>query len=208
GPPVRGDAPGARVSPLAPGTRKILAELDRPVSALVVTAGQPEFAELYDVVRELLRRFQAESRRLNIETLDPALDPGRVAELAAEYALTPEELAGGGAVVFRSGERRRAVALLDMAEFAPGEVGGKLTACRGEEASAAALVEVTDPERPEVCFAGGHGELPLGPEDDGADLSALVKGLEASGLRARELPSLTPVPARCAAVAVVGPRHP
>ena len=65
----------------------------------------------------------------------------RVASLAAEYALTPEEVAGGGAVIFRSGDRRRAVALLDMAEFAPGEVGGKLVAFRGEEAFAAAWVE-------------------------------------------------------------------
>ena len=206
--PVRLDATRARVYTLAPETRRILAELDRPVTALVVTAGQPEFTELYDVVRELLRRFQAASRRLTIETLDPALDPGRVAELAAEYALTPEELAGGGAVVFRAGERRRAVALLDMAEFAPGEVGGKLASFRGEEAFAAALLEVTDPERPEVCFTGGHGELPLGPDDDGSDLSGLVKGLDASGLRARELATLAPVPARCAAVAVFGPRRP
>ena len=206
--PTRLDATRARVYTLAPETRRILAELDRPVTVLVVTAGQPEFAELYDVVRELLRRFQAGSPRLSLETLDPALDPGRVAELASAYALLPEELAGGGAVVFRSGERRRAVGLLDMADFAAGTVGGKLVSFRGEEAFAAALLEVTDPERPEVCFTSGHGELPLGPADDGADLAGLVSGLEASGLAARDLGGLVPVPARCAAVAIVGPRRP
>src|SRR5262249_37780105 len=143
--PLRLDATRARVYSLSPETRRILDDLPRPVSVLVVTAGQPEFSELYDVVRELLARFEAAAPRLRVERLDPALDPGRVAELAAEYNLSPEELAGGGAVIFRAGDRRKAVALLDMATFAPGAVGGKLAAFRGEEAFAAALLEVTDP---------------------------------------------------------------
>jgi ABC-2 type transport system permease protein len=206
--PLRLDATRARVYTLAPETRRLLAELDQPVSALVITAGQPEFAELYDVVRELLARFQAAAPRLSVETLDPALDPGRVTALAAEYGLAPEELAGGGAVVFRAGARRRAVALLDMAEFAAGEVGGRLRAFRGEAMLAAALLEVTDPQRPEVCFMSGHGEPPLEAEDDGADLAALAGALDASGLAARPLAERGPVPARCAAVAVFGPRRP
>jgi ABC-2 type transport system permease protein len=217
--PARLDATRAHVYTLDERTRRVLLELDRPVQVLVVTAGQPEFAELYDVVRELLARFQAASPRLSVTTLDPALDPGRVAALAAEYALTPEEVAGGGAVVFRAGARRRAVALLDMAAFAPGEVGGKLVSFRGEEAFAAALLEVSDPQQPEVCFTTGHGELPLGAESaaageakpgegDGADLARVARALGADGLRPRELPTVAPVPAGCAAVAIFGPRRP
>jgi ABC-2 type transport system permease protein len=206
--PVRLDATRTRVYTLDDKTRRILADVDAPVHVLVVTAGQPAFAELYDVVRELIARFQAASPHIAVETLDPALDPGRVAALAAEYALTPDEVAGGGAIVFRSSGRRRAVALLDMAEFAPGAVGGRLASFRGEEAFAAAILEVTDPERPEVCFTTGHGELPLAHEDSGADLARAAERLAADGLRPRELGTLAQVPSACAAVAIFGPRRP
>src|SRR5262249_46588707 len=189
-------------------TRRALADLDRPVQILVITAGQPEFAELYDVVREQVGRFQAASPRISVETLDPALDPGRVAALAAEYALTSEEVAGGGAVIFRSGARRRAVALLDMATFAPGEVGGKLASFRGEDAFASALLEVSHPQQREVCFPSGHGELGIDASDDGSDRARVARALGATGLRPRELPAVTPVPAGCAALAIFGPKRP
>lgn len=205
---VRLDATTSKVYSLEDRTRRILADLDVPVEILVVTAGQPAFAELYDVVGELVRRLAAASPRIAIATLDPALDPGRVAALAADYALTPDEVAGGGAVVFRAGGRRRVVALLDMAEFAPGEVGGKLTAFRGEDAFAAAILEVTDPVAPELCFTTAHGELPLEREPAGADVSRLVATLAADGMRVRPLGTLGAVPSSCAAVVLFGPRRP
>jgi ABC-type uncharacterized transport system involved in gliding motility auxiliary subunit len=69
------------------------------------------------------------------------------------------------------------------------------------------LLEVTDDVHPEVCFASGHGELPLGVRDDGQDYSALQHALERDGVRASSLPDLAAgIPARCALVAIVGPR--
>jgi ABC transporter family protein/ABC-2 family transporter len=206
--PARLDFTRARVYTLDPRTEHILADVHRPVRILVLSAGRKEFAPLYDEVRELLRRFQAGAPSISVAELDPALDPGRTLQLAQELALQPEELTGGGAVVLVSGERRRAVALLDMAEFGSGPAGGVLTSFRGEDELAAALLDVTDDARPEVCFAQGHGELPLAAEDDGEDLAQVGRVLEHDAVRASELAALAPLPARCAVLAIVGPRRP
>lgn len=201
--PVRLDATRARVYTLDDQTRRILADVDQPVEITVIGAGRPEFAELYDEVREVARRFAAASRHISVATADPTVDPGRIGELAEELALSPDEVSGGGAVVVASAGRRRAVALLDMATFGPSEVGGKLASFRGEEALAAAVLEVSDPARPPICFSQGHGELDL---DE--DLSRVTEALARGGFGARALASLQVVPASCAALAVVGPRRP
>jgi ABC-2 type transport system permease protein len=205
--PLRLDATRARVYTLEERTREILAGVRAPATLLVLTAGRPEFAELYDEVGELARRFQAVAPpgMLRVDRLDPALDPGRIDELADQIDLAPGELAGGGAVVVSSGGRTRAVALLDMAGFSDEGDGGLLAWFRGEEALAAALLEVTDPDRPEVCF---HGGPPLEAAAGGLDLVRAVATLSRDGFAARTLPSLASVPASCAAVAVVGPPRP
>ena len=157
--PLRLDATRARVYTLEARTRQILDEMRAPVTLLILTAGRPEFAELYDEVRELARRFAAVAPAVRVEALNPSLDPARFAALAAETAIAPEELSGGGAVIVVSGERRRAVGLLDMAGFSAADpdgregpgARGRLAWFRGEETLAAAILEVTDPERPAVC---------------------------------------------------------
>jgi ABC-2 type transport system permease protein len=207
--PLRLDATSAGVYTLEPGTRELLAEVRAPVTLLVLTAGRPEFADLYDEVLELVRRFQvaAPPGMVRVDSLDPALDPGRIEALAGDLALSPEELAGGGAVVVTSGGRTRAVALLDMAAFTDAGDGGRLAWFRGEEALAAALLEVTDPDRPAVCFATAHGELPLDAEEGDVDITRLVATLGRDGFASQPLSSfLSTVPASCAVLAIVGPR--
>jgi hypothetical protein len=169
----------------------VLGELHRPVKALLLRAGEPHLRPLYDEVEELLRAFRAAAPLLTVEEIDPALRPGRIEELAEDYALAPDELAGGGAVMFLSGERRRGVALLDMAELRE----GRLVSFRGEEEMAAALLDVSEEERPEICFTAGHGE----PSLDEA-------GLTAEAYKVSELPP-GPLPSRCAVVAVASPRR-
>lgn len=213
--PRRLDATSARVYTLDARTRQILADVQRPVRVLVLVGADrsaenvPLYEGLYEEVDELLRRFQAVQPLIAVEKLDPALDPGRIDELAEEYALTPVEVAGGGAVIFMAGPRHRAVGLLDMAAYGSNEAGGVLTEFRGEEAFAAALLEVTDDARPEVCFTDGHGELPLAETGSRRDLSAVADALERDAVRASPLSELTGgVPSRCAVVAVFGAQVP
>ncbi len=202
--PLRADATRARVYTLEPRTRQLLADVQVPVRVLVLAAQSPEFADLYDEVEQLLARFHALAPLVEIERIDPALEPGRIEALAEEHHVVPGEVEGGGIVVFAAGDRHKSVALLDLAEV---DAGGRVLAFRGEESFAAALLEVTDDARPELCFTSGHGELPLVTRETGQDVAALVHALERDGVRASALPDLAAgVPPRCAALAVVGPR--
>jgi len=202
--PLRADATRAHVYTLEPKTRALLADVHAPVRVLVLAAQSPEFVDLYDEVEQLLARFHALAPLVEVERVDPALDPGRIESLAEQHHVDPREITGGGIVVFVSGDRHRSVGLLDLAEV---DDKNRVLAFRGEEAFAAALLEVTDAARPEICFASGHGELPLGVRESGQDLSAIVHALERDGVRAAELADLAAgVPPRCAAVAVIGPR--
>jgi ABC-type uncharacterized transport system involved in gliding motility auxiliary subunit len=70
-----------------------------------------------------------------------------------------------------------------------------------------------------VCFAAGHGELPLEASEDPepaqtardqgqSDLSRVVAALGRDGVTARSVSSLAPVPPSCAVIAVIGARRP
>ncbi|HKA87388.1 MAG TPA: Gldg family protein [Haliangiales bacterium] len=198
--PVRLDATRAQVYTLDAKTRRVLGELRRPVKALVVRAGEPQLRPLYDEVDELLAAFRAAAPLLTVDEIDPAVAPGRLAELAEDYSLAPDELSGGGAVLFVSGDRRRGVALLDMADVREARV----VSFRGEEELAAALLDVSEDERPEICFTAGHGEPTL---DDDAGLAPVARALAGDAYRVSEMPP-GPVPARCAAVVVAAPKRP
>lgn len=198
--PARIDVTRAQVYTLDAKTRRVLGELRRPVKALVVRAGEAHLRPLYDEVAELLAAFRAASPLVAVEDIDPALAPGHLEELAEDYSLAPDELSGGGAVLFVSGDRRRGVALLDMADVREGRV----VSFRGEEEFAAALLDVSEEDRPEICVTAGHGEPAL---DDDAGLAPAARALSGDAYRVSELPP-GPVPARCAAVVVAAPKQP
>jgi ABC-2 type transport system permease protein len=207
--PWRGDLTRSHIFTLEPRTRQILAEVHVPVRVLVLRAQAPEFAGLYDEVGELLARFAHAQPLITVEPLDAELEPGRVDELARTYQLAPDEIVGGGVVVFLAEGHHRAVGLLDVADFERSAQGGVLREFRGEAAFAQALREVTDPARPLLCTTTGHGELPLAAAQSGQDVAALVRALGEDGVTASTLDDLsTGVPARCSALAILGPTLP
>jgi ABC-2 type transport system permease protein len=203
--PAQADLTRDRVYTLDAKTRQILADVHEPVRALVLVGQGEEFRALYDEVEEILRRFEAVQPLIAHERLDPALEPGRAAELAERFHLAEDEISEGGVVVFVSGPRTRAVALLDMARIEH----RKLLSFDGEAEFASAVLEVTDETRPEVCFTTGHGELGLLPAANRYDLSGLAAALARDLVRATPLDELAGgVPERCAAVAIFGLRAP
>lgn len=202
--PVRVDVTVGQVNTLAPATRRVLAAVHEPVEVLVIDAGSPRLTALYEEIDRLLDRMEAHQPRLRRDTLDPALEPTRVEQLAREFALSPEVLAGEGAVVFRAGDRRRAVELLAMADLARDDLGAdEVVRFRAEQAFADALRDVTDVDRPTVCALLGHGELA------GEDAAAVERRLRADGAEVEVVDGVAGgVPLRCRALVVLGPRRP
>jgi len=81
---------------------------------------------------------------------------------------------------------------------------GRVVSFRGEEELAAALLDVSEEDRPEICFTSGHGEPAV---DDDAGLAPVARALTADAYHVGDAPP-GPVPARCAAVVVAAPKQP
>jgi ABC-2 type transport system permease protein len=225
--PVIWDVSAGRTSSLEPRTRELLANLDAPIDVVVISAGLEAFGEVQDEVDRVLALMVAAQPALRVERVDPALAPERVEALAAELALPVADLAGGGAVIFQQGERRRGVDLLDMAGFEARDLGAGraspfLSRFRAEEAFATAIAELASADRPVICHSTGHGELPLvAPEDiapgsndktraaGAAHWGAVARRIEREGARIEPVDSLEPgVPEHCRVLVVAGPTRP
>jgi hypothetical protein len=229
--PATWDVSAARTASLEPRTRELLAAVAAPMDVIVISAGLEAFAEVQDEVDRVLALMVAAQPALRVQRIDPALAPERAEALAAELALPADDLAAGGAVIFQQGERRRGVDLLDMAGFEADALGaGALARFRAEEAFATAIAELVDADRPVICHATGHGELPAAaPESAGAAGVAGVAGAtgavevagmtahwepvarrsEREGARIEAVDSLEPgVPEHCRVLVVAGPTRP
>lgn len=87
---------------LAPQTREVLRGIDRPVELYAL------FPRTQDVERELywgvLKKFREEAEQLEVEFIDPLLQPGRLRDLDIDPR--EHDLAQGGITMVRSGPRR------------------------------------------------------------------------------------------------------
>lgn len=119
---------------LSPETERALHSLDRPAG--VVFFYDERSRQMADL-RELLERYGAASRWLEVASVDPILQPGAAARYAAAFPETPI-LAGHA--IFSSGDRR----FMESASSEEAFTNGILRASRGAGAR--------------ICFSSGHAE--------------------------------------------------
>ena len=209
--PAGRDVSAGQVNRLDGRTAAVLASIDWPVVATVVRPEVEAFEPIYAEVDRVLDRMALAQPLLSRRDLDPGREPDEVAALAGELALAPRDLADGGAVLFASGERRRGVDLLDLAELGRDELQvGAMTAFRAEESFARALVELAAGDRPVVCETSGHGERPLGGDDErDGDWRQVGARLRQGGFSIEDAGDLRAgVPPRCRVLVVAGPAAP
>jgi len=202
--PRRGDATHSQIYSLSPRTLAVARALPADVQ-VVVLDGLPAVAEIYDDIDELLLRLEHAARgRLTVVHVDPIDDPRRLAELAARHGFLPADLEKGGAVLVQSGARTHALALTDLVDFGRDAQGaGVVTGFRGEAALLGALLDVTQPARPRVCWAAGHGEGALDP-----DYRTLAARLGEHGFASAPATLADDALRDCALVLVAGPSTP
>ena len=189
---------------LAAATRRALDALDdgAAITAVVVRPGIAAIDPLYDEVERVLALMARAQPRLAVTRWDPARDPGALPAAAAGAALAEHELVRGGAVVLARGNRQRTVALLDLAEVGRDALAAPTyTRLRVEQAITRALAELADDTPRLVCATRGHGELAL---EGGWAAVAARFGEDGIAIDAVADDALDPVPASCAAVAVIG----
>ena len=154
---ARTDWTSSRLYTLSEKSLNVIRGLDRDVEAIVfLSPGDP----LYDPSVELLARYEAESQRFSVRTLDPERNPAEAQSLVDQYQVSQLNV-----VVFDSGDDRRVVESNDLADFDYSGMqfgeGPKMTAFKGEQMFTGAILELAEDRKPKILFTAGHGEAGL-----------------------------------------------
>jgi ABC-type uncharacterized transport system involved in gliding motility auxiliary subunit len=201
---ARADWTSSKLYSLSEKTQNILKSVTSPVRIVVfMTSATP----LYGETKELLSRYQAASKLLSVEYIDPERDPLRTQTLAKDFGVS-----AANTVVFIAGDRKKYVTSDQLAEYdySGYQMGQppKMKAFKGEEQFTSAIMGVVNPKTPKVCFSTGHGERDLdGPGPEG--LSQLKEGLKRDNLETEKANLLGgSVPDTCDMLVVAGPEAP
>lgn len=198
----RADWTSSKLYSLSQKSVNILKDLKDPVKVIVfMTPQTPMFTE----TKELLTRYQASSKLVSVEYIDPEREPLRTRQLAQEFGVQ-----AANTVVFVAGERKKYVTADQLAEY---DYSGyrmgqapKMKAFKGEEQFTSAIMGVVSPKTPKIYFTTGHGEHdPDGFGEDG--LSQLKELLKRDNLTTDKVNLLSgAVPDDCDLLVVAGPR--
>ncbi|HWM85216.1 MAG TPA: Gldg family protein [Kofleriaceae bacterium] len=208
--PAGWDVSAGQVNRLDERTVAVLSAVAQPIQVTVVRPEVEAFEPIYAEVDRVLARMERAQPLLSRRDLDPTREPDEVSGLAGALALSPRDLADGGAVLFAMGARRRGVDLLDLAELGRDvHQVGAMTGFRAEEVFARALVELTAADRPVVCATSGHGEMALEVEEGRANWGQVGERLERDGFAIEDAGDLRGgVPERCRVLVIAGPEAP
>ena len=193
---------------LSDKTANVLKDLQFPIKVYVFS--QP-FSPVYRDVKELLNRYSALSKNIEVEYVDPEKDPARVRFLLNKFKISPP--GQGNLVVFEQGERNKYVYDKDIVEMDYSGMRFRqaptIKAFKGEQAFTSAILNLTQQKQPVVYMVTGHGER--GSDDAqqaGLQLSRTL--LERENLKVEKvaLYEKKEVPRHCDLLMIVGPREP
>ncbi len=187
---------------LSEKSENVLATLDEPVEVYVFLSPQDE---LYEPVRELLRRYEAATPRVTVKIVDPEKSPLEAEQLVQRFAVT------GASIVVVRGDDKRVIDSSELADmdFSGLQMGGqpRMAGFKGEQAVTSAIYQVAEGSKPKVLVTTGHGELRL--DDAGPrGLSSAQQLLGADNFEIEEWAPLgkAAVPEGTGLIVIAGPR--
>lgn len=194
---------------LSDRSKAVLEQLDQPVQLFILMSEQdPAFRDL----QNLLERYRTETDRLDVQYVDPERDPGRYREVSQRFA-TGEVGALGlptdVVAVIAVGERHRTIERNDLVHQSFDPMGDEDTIeldVQSERSLTGAIVDLTQAEPTTLCVSAGHGELALeGGERSLSGFADQIRG-DSVELEQLETRGQSRVPARCDALAIIGPQ--
>lgn len=151
------DWTSSRIYSLSETSRNVLADLDRDVEAVVF---MDPGSELYGPVGELLARYESQSPRIVVREIDPVRNQAEAQSLVEKYGIEQVNV-----VVFVSGEDRRVVDAVDLADYdySGMQYGAapQMTGFKGEQLFTSAILQLAESRKPRILFTTGHGEIQL-----------------------------------------------
>ena len=186
-------------------TKAILANLTKPVQAIVFFAGE---GEVEGDCKLLLREYEFASKgKITVEEVSPYLNLTRAKELQAKYKFGGNE----NIVILDYDGKSKFINSSDMAEFEQLDqmataMGRRpqLLAFKGEQQLSSALLELTEGKQNKIYIVGGHGEYDFDmPQNKVLKEQLGRQNIKAEGLTLANLPK---IPDDANALMILGPR--
>jgi hypothetical protein len=205
-----------RLFTLSPRSREVVRGLRAPLDLYVLLGPrEPQYSD----VSELVERYAAESPQLHVHTLDPDRQRDRFLELSRRLGLrvgrtNTADVASEAAIVLVRGDRHWEIGRDKLSglgdEGAGDESAGERVASAQvtvERAITQGIARIDRNDASKVCFATGHGELPLQGGDD--SMSTLATELQHDNVTTQpvEVRGASTVPSDCDALVIAGPRQ-
>jgi hypothetical protein len=194
---------------LSPATKSILAGLDSTIDVTVLLARTDP---LLAPVRQMLVAYGAETRKLEVRTVDPEQNPAEFSAVQQKYGIAAGKAEDGrvvtdAVVIVARGERSW---FLTADELGTLDDQGRARP-RLEQALSEGIANVVSGEKAKICFAAGHGEASL--DDVGPDgLAELRRRLERNNYEPTTVelgrPDADKALPGCRLLAIVGPAVP
>jgi len=170
---------------LSEQSKKILQNLDKEIKIAAFFSRNPTSAHAQNQLREaedLLERYARESQKINLEFIDPYVDPLKAEEYKIEF---------NGTTVFEHEGKRESVTSVDEQKFT------------------SSIMKVIKGEIKKIYFLTGHGERSI--EDyDREGFNKAKEALEKQNYQIEELALATQpqVPDDCSATVIANPKSP
>lgn len=170
-PALRYDLTQRRRFSLSPETRSYLKNLSRPITIVATVTDDAELPlEVNGLIDEYVHATETNSRgAIRKEIVNVYKNRRRAEELGTEQA---------GVLLLLCGDKRNAVPVSTLYQVRKTDRGIEHTAFLGEQRITAAILEVSNPDRPHLYFLVGHGELQPDNVDPARGLSALSSELK------------------------------
>jgi len=200
-------------SELDPRLERRIQEIAEPVTLYLFT-GSPSAGAPFSPIPELeihLERLCRKSPNLRWERIAAASSGPRAAALAVRFGLSLPAMEADttgileGRLVAATAVRHHVIRLSDLFVMDIREDGIVFHGVALQSALARALARLARPDEAAWCFTRGHQER-LITDSRAGGLSRLAAGIQFSGILAREIDLLSPVPADCRLVFAADPQ--
>jgi ABC-type uncharacterized transport system involved in gliding motility auxiliary subunit len=212
----RGDWTKGGFRELSGKTVAVLESLDQDVDVVVFISNA---SRVYADLKEILTRYSAVTQRLDLEFVDPDIEPARFQMLTKKYNVRSgmvDEFTemSEQVVVVRAGENTKFVDVEQMTEIDYSEDfmysgEAEVKGFKAEEALTGAILEVTTGETLTICFVEGHGEWSATSwEEEGIGTAVEFLKRDNYEVLSFDLLEKKIVPEECAVTVVPGPARP
>jgi len=202
---------------LTPRTKEILSALDKDVDVTLIFEERNDFKGLGAAVRkvgdyalDLLKEYEVRSGgRVRVQNLDRVRDNLKVEKILADLGSRQVNI-----VIVRCGKNRKVLIPEDLAEIDQGSLNprtgvvkrAEVVSYKAEAALTAALIEVTEGEKPVACVLAGRGESQISDRDY-SGISTAVTGLRNNNFDVREINLAVGgvIPGDCDVLIIAGP---